>query len=72
MLRPSGARATDTRSKKFDGMAVEIEAVPVEMIRQWCRDVIEQHVDHHELNVLQVAEESERRILGSLARRLAS
>lgn len=60
-------KATDTRSKNFVGRAVEIESVPVEILRGWCREVIEQHVDQHELDVLRVAEESERSILWQLA-----
>ena len=64
-------KATDTRSRNFIGKAVEIESVPVETLRTWCRNVIEQHVDRHQLEVLRVAEQSERSILGRLAGRTA-
>lgn len=60
-------KATDTRSRNFVGKAVEIESVPVETLRTWCREVIEQHVDQHQIDVLRVAEQSERSILGQLA-----
>jgi len=60
-------KATDTRSKTFVGKAVEIESIPANILRAWCRRVIEGHVDHQALEVLRVAEESERSILGRLA-----
>lgn len=60
-------KSTDTRSRKFVGKAVEIEAVPVDILRTWCRQVIEQHVDRHHLEILRVAEASERRILNRFA-----
>lgn len=41
-------------------IAVEAEAIPAPMIRQIVNDAIEQHVDPHELQVLQVAEAHER------------
>lgn len=65
-------KTTDTRSKKFVGQAVEVESIPVEILRRWCREVIEQHVDQHQLEVLRVAEASERSILLRLAGGVAS
>lgn len=65
-------KTTDTRSKNFNGQAVEVESVPVEILRRWCREVIEQHVDHHQLSVLRVAEASERSVLLRLADEVAS
>jgi hypothetical protein len=60
-------KATDTRSKGFAGMAVEIESIPTSTLREWCREVIEQHISERELELLRVAEESEREVLYALA-----
>jgi hypothetical protein len=62
-------KATDTRSKGFTGMAVEIESIPTETLRTWCRNVIEQHIDQDQLDLLLVAEESERDVLYAMAGR---
>lgn len=64
-------KATDTRSKNFTGKAVEIESIPVETLRSWCRSLIEQHVDHRQLDVLRTAEQDERGILDRFRRAVA-
>lgn len=60
-------KATDTRSKKFVGKAVEIESIPVQTLRTWCRQIIDEHVDHDQLAILREAELSERSILWNFA-----
>lgn len=61
-----------TTPKKAYGypIAVEAEAIPAPTIRQIVNDAIEQHIDPHELHVLQVAEASERDQLFRLAEAL--
>lgn len=65
-------KSTDSRSRKFQGEAVEVEAIPVGTLRSWCRAVIEQHVDRRHLEVLRVAEESERSLLTAWRAAVAS
>jgi hypothetical protein len=47
--------------------ACELDAFPPDALRQLVRDVIERHLPRDQLKVLQVAEESEREILGRWA-----
>lgn len=47
--------------------AVEAEALPAPLLRDLLEDAIVQHVDGHQLRVLQAAEESERELLLALA-----
>lgn len=60
-------KRTDTRSRRFVGDSVEVDAIVPDVLRQLVRNRIEQHVDDHRLEVLQAAEESEREILFELA-----
>jgi hypothetical protein len=60
-------KKTDTRAKKFKGESVELDAIPAPELRELVRDAIEQHVDQHQLKVLQTAEEEERRLLLQMA-----
>jgi len=62
-------KPSDTRSKKFRGDSVEVDAIPPAQLRQLVRDTIEQHLDQRALDVVRAAEESERRLLHTLARR---
>ena len=61
-------KATDTRSRGFDGESVEVEAVPPGILRNLLSGAIEDCVDHHELEVTRIAEDSERSILDMLAK----
>jgi hypothetical protein len=56
-------KSSDTRSKNFEGDSVELDAVPADLLRELARECIEQHVDSHQLSVLQKTEEEERRQL---------
>jgi hypothetical protein len=59
-------KKTDTRSKSFEGRSVEVDAIPVERLRQLVREAIGHHVDRAALEMLRVAERSERDILTRL------
>ena len=61
-------KRSDSRAKNFKGGSVEVDAIEPAVLRQIVGDAIESHVDRNELNVLKVAEESERSILHNLAR----
>lgn len=60
-------KASDSRSKRFHGQTVEAEAVPVDTMRAILRHAIERFIDPRELEVMKVAEESEREWLRSFA-----
>lgn len=56
-------KKTDTRSKGFEGESVEVDAIEPEDLRNLCRECIELHIDQRRLDILKVAEESEREVL---------
>ncbi|OLB78733.1 MAG: hypothetical protein AUI16_03025 [Alphaproteobacteria bacterium 13_2_20CM_2_64_7] len=57
-------KTTDTRAKKFGSAAsVELDAIPADKLRALVRECIERHVDQDQLQILKVAEESERELL---------
>jgi hypothetical protein len=53
-------KKSDSRAKGFEGDSVEVDAIPPQQLRDLVRECIERHVDRHQLEVLQVAEENER------------
>ena len=53
-------KTTDSRAKYFTGESVEIEAIAPDQLRALCREVIERHLPDGAMDVLHVAEESER------------
>jgi hypothetical protein len=61
-------KATDTRSKNFDGGTVEIEAISPLDLREMVRAVIRRHVDRDEYEAEMIIEYQERATLQSLAR----
>lgn len=60
-------KKTDTRSSNFDGPSVEVDTVPTGYLQQLVQEAIASHVDAHELEVLEVAEQQERHQLEALA-----
>lgn len=56
-------KKTDSRSKGFEGESVEVDAIEPDDLRTLCRECIELHIDQRRLDLLMVAEESERSIL---------
>jgi hypothetical protein len=60
-------KQTDTRAKNFTGTSVELDAIPARKLRELVRECIERHVDQRQLEVLKVAEASEREFLKMVA-----
>jgi hypothetical protein len=60
-------KATDSRSKGFGDISVELDAIDARMLRQVVREAIEQHLPPDRLAVLKAAEESEREFLRTWA-----
>ncbi len=56
-------KQTDTRSRRFDGASVELDAIPPDKLRELVNDCIEQHVDVDALEKTKIAEASERKLL---------
>ncbi|MCP9824505.1 hypothetical protein KBY78_03675 [Synechococcus sp. EJ6-Ellesmere] len=61
-------KATDSRSKGFEGESVELDAISPTMLRQMCRSCIEPHIDLDLLSKLQQTEQLEREALSQFAR----
>jgi hypothetical protein len=59
-------KGSDTRSKGFGDVSVELDAIEPAMLRQLVQDVIEEHMPEHEFKVLKIAEENERQWLREL------
>jgi hypothetical protein len=62
-------KRTDSRARSFGKRSVEVDAIPAKTLRSMVDSCIRDHIDPHQLAVLQTAEESERGILISLAER---
>jgi hypothetical protein len=56
-------KTTDSRAKKFVGTSVELDAIPAQRLRELVRECIERHVDKQKVELLRIAEESERELL---------
>jgi hypothetical protein len=59
-------KASDTRSKGFGAISVELDAIEPNQLRQLVQDAIEQHLPADQFEVLKAAEESEREIISRL------
>lgn len=60
-------KATDSRSKNFEGESVEVDAIDPDTLRDMVRDAIEQHIDKDELQRLELIEKQERETLENIA-----
>jgi hypothetical protein len=56
-------KASDTRSRRFAGASVELDAIPPRDLRFLVDDCIEKHIDHDQLWRLKQIEENERELL---------
>ena len=63
-------KKTDTRSKGFGNISVELDAIEPNQLRQLVQDAIEQHLPPEKFEVLKAAEESERQIISKLVRKV--
>jgi hypothetical protein len=59
-------KSSDTRSKNFGDISVELDAIPPAKLRRLVEFYIEQHLPKHQFEVLKAAERSEREILRDL------
>ncbi len=64
-------KSSDTRSKGFGEISVELDAIAPETLRQLVRTAIERHLPPKQFEVLKAAEESERTLLRRLVREVA-
>ena len=60
-------KGSDSRAKNFQGDSIEVEAIPPERLRTLCREAIESHIPKGWLDKIRVAEESERKLILTLA-----
>jgi hypothetical protein len=63
-------KATDSRAKSFGAISVELDAIPPQQLRDLVETTIERHMPRRQLEVLKVAEESERMLLSGMVARL--
>ena len=59
-------KKSDTRSKSFGDISVELDAIEPNRLRQIVQEAIEQHLPQEQYAVLKAAEESERKIIRRL------
>jgi hypothetical protein len=65
-------KTSDTRSKNFGNISVELDAIEPNRLRELVQRAIEQHLPRHQFEVLKAAEQSEREIIQRLVGRIAS
>ena len=59
-------KASDTRSRRFHGESVEVDAIPAPELRRIVEESITQHIDQDQLRLTRIAEQSEREILDNM------
>ena len=59
-------KASDTRSKGFGPVSVELDAIPAQSLRDLVQVAIERHLPAQELEQLRQVEREERRLLRGL------
>jgi hypothetical protein len=64
-------KTKDSRAGQFDGESVEVDAIPARVLRDLVDRNIRQHVSQSSLQVLGLAEESERDLLRRIAKNVA-
>ena len=63
-------KTSDTRSKSYGEISVELDAIPPEDLRGLVESVINLHLPQHALKVLKIAEQSERELITKLVRQM--
>lgn len=64
-------KKTDSRSKGFGEISVELDAIPPDRLRELVKSWIERHLPLRQFEILKIAEESERDLLRGLVRGIA-
>jgi hypothetical protein len=59
-------KTSDTRSKNFGDISVELDAIEPDRLRELVKKAIENHLPEQQLAILKAAEESERQIINRL------
>ena len=62
-------KTTDSRAKNFGDVSVELDAIEPDVLRDLVEEAIQRHLPRDQLEILKVAEESERRLLKAFVRR---
>src|SRR5271170_2312168 len=65
-------KASDSRSKGFGDISVELDAIPPDRLRELVNTAIERHLPPHQLSVLKIAEAEERKLLHGLVGMMAA
>jgi hypothetical protein len=65
-------KKSDSRSKNFGDISVELDAIDPNVLRDLVEETIERHLPAAQFEVLKAAEESEREIISRLVRRATS
>ena len=63
-------KSSDTRSKGFGDISVELDAIEPATLRELVRQHVEQHLPADQLRILKVAEQSERELLCDMIERM--
>lgn len=63
-------KKTDSRAKNFEGDSVEVDAIAPDVLRDICRQCIEQHVDKEQLTRAKLTERAERETLQGILKQL--
>lgn len=63
-------KASDTRSKHFGAISVELDAIPPQKLRDLVRAELERHLPRHRLDALRQEEAAERLMLAEMVREL--
>jgi hypothetical protein len=64
-------KTSDTRSKHFGDISVELDAIPPADLRGLVERVIQYHLPKRQFEILKIAEESERELLKNFVRDIA-
>ena len=65
-------KTSDTRSKGFGNISVELDAIGSNALRALVQETIEQHLPPHQFAVLKAAEQSEREVISRLVGKVTS
>jgi hypothetical protein len=65
-------KTSDTRSKGFGNISVELDAIDPNALRALVQETIEQHLPPHQFAVLKAAEQSEREVISRLVGKVTS
>jgi hypothetical protein len=59
-------KASDSRSKGFSDISVELDAIPPDRLRELVTIAIDRHLPARQLQILKIAEAEERKLIGGM------